>query len=255
MRLKLTIAYDGRPFLGWQTQTGGNTIQDILHHALLEISKQPLRLQAAGRTDTGVHAHGQVAHFDAPETGTMNPANWVPALNTKLPPSIRVMACEEVPADFHSRFSATSKIYHYDINTDPILPPLKAGLAWHLPRLLDPDALRNALNLFIGTHDFHAFAAYRGNELPDTNYTRTIHSAELITLADGYRIRFHGNGFLYKMVRMLTGSAVKAAQGKLLIDDLAILLDQPPILPHGKAPQSAPPDGLFLEQVLYNPLT
>ncbi len=251
MRLKLTIAYDGRPFLGWQSQKGGNTVQDFLNAALEETAKRPLRLQGAGRTDTGVHALGQTAHFDTPEGTTMNPYNWVPALNTKLPATIRVMACEEVPPDFHSRFSATGKTYCYDICTDPVLPPLKAGLAWHLPRLLDADALTEALSLFEGTHDFHAFAAYRGNESEVTDYKRTVFSTTLETLPDGYRMRFHGDGFLYKMVRMLAGTAIKAAQGKLRQDDLATLLDQPPELPFGKAPLCAPADGLYLQQVDY----
>ena len=136
MRLKLTIAYDGRPFNGWQAQACGNTVQDHLHKALEQTAKQPVKLQGSGRTDTGVHALAQVAHFDAPEDISMNPFNWVPALNTKLPATIRVMSCEETDDDFHARFSAKGKIYHYDIATDPVLPPLKAGLAWHLPKLL-----------------------------------------------------------------------------------------------------------------------
>ena len=251
MRLKLTIAYDGRPFLGWQSQTGGNTVQDLLHQALGAVAKQPLRLQGSGRTDTGVHALGQIAHFDAPDGTSMNPYNWVPALNTKLPASIRVMECEEVAPDFHARFSATGKRYFYDICTDPVLPPLKAGLAWHLPRLLDADVLQQALGLFVGKHDFHAFAAYRGNEQEDTDYVRTIHSADLSMLPDGYRMSFHGDGFLYKMVRMLSGCAIKAAQGRLRLDDLAAYLDQPDALPRGKAPLCAPPDGLYLEKVIY----
>ncbi len=251
MRLKLTIAYDGRPFLGWQSQTGGNTIQGFLNEALESVARQPLRIQGSGRTDTGVHALGQTAHFDAPADTTMNPYNWVPALNTKLPATIRVMECEEVPADFHSRFSATEKTYFYDICTAPVLPPLKAGLAWHLPRLLDADALREALALYAGKHDFHAFAVYRGNEQEDTDYTRTIFSADLETLPDGYRIRYRGDGFLYKMARMLTGSAMKVAQGRLRLDDFSTYLDQPAGLPFGKAPLCAPPDGLYLEKVTY----
>lgn len=251
MRLKLTIAYDGRPFLGWQSQAGGNTVQDLLNEALELTAKQPIKMHGSGRTDTGVHALGQVAHFDAPADSTMNPYNWVPALNTKLPATIRVMACEEVAADFHSRFSAIGKRYHYDVCTDPVLPPLKAGLAWHLPRLLDADVLEQALKLFEGKHDFHAFAAYRGNEDEETDYVRTVFSTNLTTLPDGYRMSFHGDGFLYKMVRMLVGSAIKAAQGRLRLDDLALLLDQPPGLPHGKAPLCAPADGLYLEEVIY----
>lgn len=253
MRLKLTIAYDGRPFLGWQSQAGGKTVQDFLNEALEVTAKQPIKMHGSGRTDTGVHALGQVAHFDAPADSTMNPYNWVPALNTKLPAAIRVMACEEVSEDFHSRFSAIGKRYYYDVCTDPVLPPLKAGLAWHLPRLLDADVLAQALTLFEGKHDFHAFAAYRGNEDEETDYERTVFSAKLTTLPDGYRMSFHGDGFLYKMVRMLVGSAIKAAQGRLRLDDLALLLDQSTGLPHGKAPLCAPADGLYLEEVIYGP--
>ncbi len=251
MRLKLTIAYDGRPYNGWQSQACGNTVQDLIHTALAEVAKQPLRIHGSGRTDTGVHALAQIAHFDAPSEISMNPFNWVPALNCKLPATIRIMACEEVAADFHSRFSAIGKIYHFDLCTDPVLPPLKAGLAWHLPRQLDADVLWDALALYIGRHDFHGFAAYRGNETSDIDWCRTIESVELTTLQDGYQISYKGDGFLYKMVRLLTGGAVHAAQGRIRLGDLAALLDQPSGLPHGKSPLCAPSDGLFLEQVIY----
>ena len=251
MRLKLTIAYDGRPFNGWQSQACGNTVQDHLLRALEQVAKQPVALQGSGRTDTGVHAIGQIAHFDSPDSVSMNPFNWVPALNTKLPATIRVMACEEVSADFHSRFSATGKIYRYDICTDPVLPPLKAGLAWHLPRALDATELERALTVLLGRHDFHAFAAYRGNEKPDMDWHRTIHRADLEHLSDGYRITWVGDGFLYKMVRLLTGAAVHAAQGKIRLDELAAYLDQPAGLPLGKSPNCAPADGLYLQEVLY----
>lgn len=251
MRLKLTIAYDGRPFSGWQSQAGGNTVQDFIAAALAEVAKQPLSLHGSGRTDSGVHALAQIAHFDAPPEISMNPFNWVPALNCKLPATIRIMACEEVSADFHSRFSATGKVYHFDLCTDPILPPLMAGLAWHLPRQLDADVLREALGQFVGRHDFHAFAAYRGNETPEIDWFRTIHAAELSTLANGYRITWTGDGFLYKMVRLLTGGAVQAAQGRVRLDDLQALLDQPPGLPLGKSPLCAPADGLYLQRVIY----
>jgi tRNA pseudouridine38-40 synthase len=251
MRLKLTIAYDGRPYNGWQSQVCGNTVQDFISKALAEVAKQPLRLDGSGRTDTGVHALAQIAHFDAPPESTMNPFNWVPALNCKLPATIRIMACEEVAPDFHSRFSAIGKIYHYNLCTDPVLPPLKAGTAWHIPRQLDADVLWDALALYIGRHDFHAFAAYRGNETPDIDWCRTIESVELTTLQDGYQIAYKGDGFLYKMVRLLTGGAVHAAQGRIRLDDLAALLDQPAGLPRGKSPLCAPSDGLFLQQVIY----
>ena len=253
MRLKLTIAYDGRPYQGWQSQACGNTVQDFLRRALAEVAKQSLPLHGAGRTDTGVHALAQVAHFDPPPESRMLPHNWLAALNCKLPPTIRIMACDEVPADFHSRFSAVGKIYHYDLCTDPVLPPLKAGLAWHVPRLTDGFLLERALRVFLGRHDFHAFAAYRGNELPDMDWFRTLQRADLQSLPDGFRITVAGDGFLYKMARFLTGAAVRAALGRLPLTDLAALLDQPPGLPLGKAPICAPADGLFLQRVIYQP--
>lgn len=251
MRLKLTIAYDGRPYNGWQSQPGGNTVQDHLHHALRQIAKHPIPIQGSGRTDTGVHALGQIAHFDAPAQSTMNPSNWIAALNTKLPATIRILACEEVEPDFHARFSAIGKIYHYDICTDPVLPPHKAGLAWHRPRPLDAELLAAMLRQVVGRHDFHAFAAYRGNETIAMDYHRTIHAAELENLADGWRITLSGNGFLYKMVRLLAGAVVKVAQRKLHPADFTSLLDQGPQLPHGKSPLCAPADGLYLQHVLY----
>ncbi|MEN9975621.1 MAG: tRNA pseudouridine(38-40) synthase TruA, partial [Verrucomicrobiota bacterium] len=118
MRLKLTLAYDGRPYHGWQAQACGHTVQDFIQRALLEVAKQPIRIHGSGRTDTGVHALRQIAHFDAPPGISMQPCHWVPALNCKLPPTIRIMACDEVPTDFHSRFWATGKIYHYNLCTE-----------------------------------------------------------------------------------------------------------------------------------------
>lgn len=251
MRLKLTIAYDGRPYSGWAKQPDGNTVQDLMHNAISEVAKQDVSVHGSGRTDAGVHATGQVAHFDAPDGMRMNPFNWVPAVNTKLPATIRAIACEEVTEDFHARFSAVSKTYTYDLCLAPVLPPLMAGLAWHLPRQLDPETLKQALEILQGEHDFRAFAAMRGNETNETSYRRILENAELHATAHGYRIIFTGNGFLYKMARLLTGSAVYAAQGRLRLDDLADLMDQPSDLPSGRAPYCAPPDGLVLDHVVY----
>ncbi len=247
MRLKLKIAYDGRPYAGWATQPGGNTVQDIIEQRLSEVAKTKVRIQGSGRTDAGVHAHGQVAHFDVPEGNSMNPLNWVPALNTKLPKMIRVMDCEEVSADFHARFSARSKTYTYDLCLLPVLPPLMAGLAWHLPRQLDVDLLKQALVLFEGEHDFRAFSAKRGNETETTSYRRILSRSDLETTETGYRITYVGNGFLYKMARLLTGAAVYVAQGRLKLDELAWMLDDQ----RGRSPYCAPPDGLVLDSVSY----
>lgn len=250
MRLKLTIAYDGRPFAGYAIQPNGDTIQGRLEEALSEVLKTPTRVHHAGRTDAGVHALGQVLHFDAPGESSMNPFNYLPALNTKLPPSIRVMDCTEVPADFHARFSATAKCYTYRLSTAPILSPFDAGLAWHLPRQLDPYTLEDALSLYVGTHDFRNFAANRGDETDETNFTRRLDQAQLTQLDDGYRLTFIGEGFLYKMVRLLTGTAVHAAQGRFRLDQVESLLNKAKHQ-EKKAPLCAPPDGLTLDSVSY----
>ena len=250
-KLKLTIAYDGRSFSGWQSQPSGNTVQDVLCSALAEIAKKPIQIHGSGRTDAGVHADGQVVHFEPPIEIDMNPYNWVPALNTKLPPSIRILDCEEMPDDFHARFSAKEKTYLYDLCLAPILHPHMHGRAWHLPRQLDPISLGQALEHYIGEHCFRAFAANRGNETVETEYTRVITRSDFHTHGDGYRITYTGNGFMYKMVRLLTGAAVQAAQGRLRLDDHLALLDQPQDLPFGKSPYCAPADGLTLLEVKY----
>lgn len=252
MRIRITIAYDGRPHDGWQSQPGGNTVQDLLEKAATETAKEPLRVHGSGRTDAGVHALAQVAHLDPPRSVNMNPFNWVPALNTKLPPSIRVLEAGEAPPDFHARFSATAKTYRYDIRTDPVLSPFHAGFAWHLPRQLDPMQLEDALAIVRGRHNFEAFSAKRGNETDATDHHRTLSRADLQPLDHGWRLTFTGDGFLYKMVRLLVGSVVQVAQGRLRPDDFAALLDQAPGLPRGRSSHCAPADGLFLESVKYS---
>ena len=253
MHLKLTIAYDGNGFCGWQFQPDLDTIQNRIELALAEVAKEPIRLHGAGRTDAGVHALGQVAHFEAPDHLTMNPFNWVPALNTKLPPSIRITECEEVPADFHSRFSATSKTYTYHLSLAPILPPFLAKRAWHIPRQLNPDDLGEALSHYLGTHNFRTFSANRGNETEETDYIRSITRSDFEQIPEGYLLTFTGNGFLYKMIRFLTGSAVQAAQGYLRQDDLYDLVNDS-TKTIKKSLLCAPPDGLTLLEVKYDNL-
>lgn len=248
MKLKITIAYDGALFGGWQIQPNADTIQARIEKGLEEIAKEPIKLHGSGRTDAGVHALGQVAHFEAPDHLTMNPFNWVPALNTKLPPSIRIVDCQEVPEDFHARFSAKEKTYTYHLSLTPILPPFLAGRAWHLPRQLNPDDLSEALSFFKGSHDFRAFAANRGNETSETDYIREITHSDFTQIPDGYLLSYTGNGFLYKMVRLLTGAAVQAAQGYLRQDDLYDLVNSPS---EKKSPLCAPADGLTLKNVVY----
>jgi len=130
-RLKLTVAYDGAAFAGWQSQAHRNTVQDMLEHAFQKISGTRIRVHGAGRTDAGVHALAQCAHVDLPDR-RLSLERWTKALNSTLPPAIRILRCQFMPQNFHARFSATGKLYRYRIWAAPILPPLEFGRAWHI---------------------------------------------------------------------------------------------------------------------------
>ena len=252
-RILFTCAYNGTPWHGWQSQAGGNTVQDVVEAACAAILRAPMRIAASGRTDAGVHAVAQCFHADVPESCRMSPENWRAALNAHLPGSIRIMKAELVEDDFHARFSAVGKVYEYCICTAPVLSPFLEGRAWHRPMGVDAEALQRALAVYEGTHDFRRFAAKRGNEPdppPADYYLRTIYSATVATEQGGdmLRLRFHGNGFMYRMVRMLVGTAHQVAAGKISCEELASMLTAP----HGpKTRHCAPPEGLYLQKVIY----
>lgn len=248
MRLKLTIAYDGRPFVGWQSQPGGQTVQDHLEGAIQAIGGAQIRVHGSGRTDTGVHALGQVAHFDPPDGNRMAPDEWQRALNSKLPNTIRVLDSTSVKDDFHARFDAESKTYRYRICLAQVLPPLEHGLAWHLPYSIDREILHECAALLTGEHDFASFAANRGDGSDGQNTTRTIHGIGTEEESDLLELTFRGSGFLYKMVRLLTGSLVRCAQEQETVAWLAGLLENPG---NPKSTFCAPADGLSLTQVRY----
>ncbi|MDB9741677.1 tRNA pseudouridine(38-40) synthase TruA [Akkermansiaceae bacterium] len=250
MKLKLTIAYDGRPFQGWQKQPNALTVQSSIEAALSAVAKQPVSIQGSGRTDAGVHASAQVAHFIMPQGLKMKPENWVPALNTKLPASIRIMNCEEVEEDFHARFSALEKIYTYQLYNGLILPPLMLGTVWHYNRELNIEKMEQALRLFEGTYDFRNLAALRGNESDLTDYTRTVFEVQLKCEGAMISLTYRGNGFLYKMVRILTGVVVEVGSGKSSLEDVKLLLDA--ATKPKKPPYCAPADGLTLQRVVYS---
>src|SRR4029077_1406486 len=210
-RLKFIIAYDGAPFAGWQSQSHGNTIQDHLEHAFKRVAGGPVRVHGAGRTDAGVHALAQCAHVDVDKA--LAPARWTEALNAFLAPTIRVMRCRYVANEFHARTSAKGKIYRYRIWSAPVLPPFEYRRAWHIPRPLDLKILQKAAKHFVGTHDFAAFAPNRGKTEEST--IRTINSVRVRQKGPCVTIAFDGDGFLYKMVRLIVGALVKCALGKI----------------------------------------
>lgn len=249
-RFRLDLAYDGRPFEGWQSQAGGNTVQDVLLGELRAICPEIATVQGSGRTDAGVSAEGQVAHFDAPAEWRMGGLEWLRALNAKLPGTIRVMGCAEVDPSFHARFSAGGKTYRYRIGTGEVLSPFDLGLAWHRRGLAGDDGIAGTLAAFEGEHDFRAFSAKRRDGKDgDRDTVRTISEARLRRDGDTLELRFTGNGFLYRMVRFLVGTAVHVAEGKVDLDKVRELLSGGH--PEGSAPYCAPASGLVLESVFY----
>ena len=244
-RLKLIIAYDGRGFAGWQSQSHRNTIQDHIERAFEPIGGRPVRIHGAGRTDAGVHALAQCAHTDL-DDARFSATRWREALNALLPPAIRVLRCRYVSNDFHARLSAKGKLYRYRIWSAPVLPPFEHGRAWHVATPLDLRVLNTAAKHFVGTHDFTSFAANRGKR--EKSMIRTIYSVRVRQSGPCVTIEFDGDGFLYKMVRLIVGSLVKCALGKLCVEDLN---DRLASARAGSTSFTAPAEGLFLVRVRY----
>lgn len=246
-RLKLIVAYDGAPFAGWQSQSHRNTVQDYLERAFEHVLGVRVRIHGAGRTDAGVHALGQCAHVDL-SNDRLSAVRWTEALNASLPPTIRVLRSQYVSDDFHARLSAKGKIYRYKLWIAPVLPPLEYGRMWHIRHAIDLKMLKRTARHFVGTHDFAGFAANRGR--PEKDTVRTIHSIRVRQTGHCVIISLDGDGFLYKMVRLIVGSLVKSALGKIQIDDIVKQLDSGRI---ASGRFAAPAHGLFLVRVRYEP--
>ena len=244
-RLKLLIAYDGRPFRGWQSQATRDAVQDHLESAFAKIGAGKVSVQGSGRTDAGVHALGQIAHADVPRT-KLPLAAWQPALNACLPTGIRVLRATRARQDFHARFDACGKIYTYRIWNQSCLHPMEIGRAWHVPGPLDLATLRAGAALLTGQHDFAGFAANR--RAPATNTVRTLHRIAITRRSALLTLRFEGDGFLYRMVRLLTGTLVRCAQGRA---DLSLIAGLLTAKGARKTSFAAPAEGLYLTRVLY----
>jgi len=245
--LKLTLAYDGTEFAGWQIQPDASTVQGTLSSAIGRITGEKVMPQGSGRTDSGVHALAQVATF---QTDSVIPVgNFVVALNNILPASIRVLAAEEVAPDFHPRKSAHAKTYRYRIYREAICPPFLARYVWHYPYPLDEDVMRNAGPLVEGEHEFTSFAAVDPERGPESvsNVRRIFNSrwrreaCELI-----YEVR--GSGFLHHMVRNLVGTFLLVGKGTLKPADVTTILEAKD---RSAAGATAPASGLYLVNVEY----
>ena len=245
--IKLTVGYDGTDFAGWQIQPEAATVQGTLSSAIGRITGEKVLPQGSGRTDAGVHALAQVASF---QTDSVIPAaNLVVALNDILPASIRVLAAEEVAADFHARKLAQAKTYRYRIYRDSICPPFLARYVWHYPYPLDESALREAAPLVEGEHDFTSFAAVdpeRGRE--GISNVRRIFSSQWRRESYELIYEVRGNGFLHHMVRNLVGTFLLMGKGTLKPADVMRILQAKD---RSAAGATAPASGLYLVNVEY----
>lgn len=243
---KLTIAYDGRNYSGWQIQPNGLSIQEIIQNKIAIILKEKIIVHGSGRTDAKVHAMNQTAHFHI--SIKIDERRFLHSLNALLPMDIRIKSIEEMPFEFHARYKATGKIYHYHIYLDRVIDPFKYHYRWHVHQKLDLESLRSAAKLFLGTHDFTSFTneTHKGTVVYDS--IRTLLRLDVILEDGGIRLEFEGDGFLYKMVRNITGFLVEVAKGKRSSSEISYILQAKDRTKSGPA---APPQGLFLMDVLY----
>ena len=246
-RIFFEVAYDGTDFSGWQVQPDRISVQETIEKHLAEIYvNQPVRIHASGRTDAGVHAMGQTVTFDPPDRPEIPPENLMNALNNSLPDSITVRVAEFAPSpDFHARYSAVGKAYTYFLNTAE-KTPFNSRYSWHQPACTDICGIRKAADILTGTHDFSSFTTSRKDI---DNAVRTLYRIDIDTCGDYLCLTFVGSGFLYKMIRGLTGALVLVGSGRLAVSDVADILKAED---RAKAPKGAPPNGLFLMKVFYD---
>ena len=243
-RYRLTLAYDGTRFAGMQFLPGVVTVQGEVERVLGEILNGPVKIEPASRTDAGVHAAGQVAHFEA--ATSVAPARLRHALNRMLPDDIRVTGLRAARPDFHARFDATGKEYRYFVYNGRVLPPFLRLYRHHESAPLDLAAMRRAARALVGTHDFAAFTVNPGYDQGST--IRRIDRVAVLRRGDEVEIRVTGGGFLYRMVRSIAGLLIMVGKGRAAPELAAELLAgaaRPPEV------VTAPAKGLFLWRVLY----
>ena len=242
MRYKCVVTYDGTCFHGFQTQNNLRTVQEEIEHVLLIINKKKTIIYPSGRTDSGVHAIGQVFHFDTDIV--MKEENMRNAINSRLPKDIYIKKVEIVSEDFHARFSVLKKEYHYYIDFGEF-DPLKRNYRYYFPyKKIDRNLLYQASQIFVGEHDFKSFT--KNKDLTDT--TRIIYSIDFVWENDLLCIKIVGNGFMHNMVRILVAMWLECATGKYSLSDLKTILEEKNRV---FAPKTAPASGLYLYKVYY----
>jgi len=243
-RYRMTVAYDGKAYAGWQVQPNHMTIQQRLEEVLQSLSGETIKVHGSGRTDQGVHAEGQVAHFDLSKIW----ACWqlLNGLNAKLPHDIRVLKVVRAKPDFHARRSAVKKEYRYFIWNSKVMNPTRRLYVTHIRKPLDVKAMQVAANILIGKHDFAAFTANPNRVVEST--VREVYSLTIRRTGSLIVIRASSEGFLYKMVRSLTGLLLRVGEGAVTLDEVKEILASK--IRTARVP-TAPPEGLFLWHVWY----
>lgn len=245
-KIKLTVSYDGTNYCGWQIQPNGTSVQSVLQNTLTAILTTPTQIFGAGRTDAGVHATGQVAHF---ETESKIP-KWEleKGLNSLLPDDIRIIGVEEAEPSFHSRFSAKQKTYIYRVCTKPVQCPFERRYVFHYTHQIDKRLIQKAIPFFIGTKDFSAFANESNRGSASIDAVRTLYTIDLVDTDSGFSLLFKGDGFLYKMVRNITGTLLDIGREWTKLEAVEHILRSKMRSMGGPA---APPHGLELQKVEY----
>lgn len=244
MRIKLTLEYDGTPFCGWQTQPNGNSVQQEVTSAIKKVTGEDVNLVGSGRTDAGVHALAQVAHFDT--DSTIPPERFAPVLNAILPDEIKVLKSELVSDDFNARYSAKRKTYEYRMYCSKTSHPLKSRYSVQIGYPLNVEQMRVAASFFVGEHDFKCFLASNSSV---KSTVRTVYAADVEICGDEIVFTTTGNGFLYNMVRIMVGTIVKVGEGKMSAEDVKRVVESGDRNAAGK---TMPAKGLVLKSVEYD---
>lgn len=241
--VKLTIAYNGTHFSGWQRQQGKRTVQGVIEQKLSELFCCKIEINGAGRTDKGVHAYGQVATFGV-ET-TMPSDRFHLLINRRMPADIQIRALKLMKADFHARYSAVGKHYRYKIHHNCEKDPMLSNHVFHVEKKLDIPLMKAAAEKLTGKKDFRAFMA-SGSSVKNT--VRRIEAIEFKETGQLLTIDFHGNGFLYNMVRIMVGLMLDVEAGRIKLQDIQGIIDRKD---RQKLKYTAPPEGLYLLKVDY----